>query len=250
MNGTEVTEERGVVYDEADGKLSDVHRPARPPAGGAPIVLLWHGRGPDERDVLAPLAREAAGLGLVVVVPDWRPDAADGGLRHLRASARFARERAGELGGDADRIVSAGWSLGAYVAMSAAVRPELLDGVRPTAVVGIAGKYLWERPESGLRDLRDELAATSVDPVPVHLVHGTADDIAAVHHSRDFVPVLDRWGWPVDLTETDADHAGVLGAEYAPGRGRCVPTRNASALAAGRTTARVLARAAGLPAPG
>ncbi|MCI0385194.1 alpha/beta hydrolase [Streptomyces sp. CNQ085] len=248
MNEIAVSTEQGVAY-EPGGRLLDVHRPARVSAP-TPTVLLWHGRGPEERDVLAPLARQAASLGLLVVVPDWRPDAPDGGWGHLRASVRFTRERAGEFGGDAGRIVLAGWSLGAYAAVSAAVRPELVDGWRPAAVAGIAGRYLWERPEMGLGDLRDALAATPAGPVPVHLVHGTADDIADVRHSRDFVPALDRWGWPVALTETDADHAGAVMTEYAPERQRCVPARAAGALAAGRTAARVLARAAGLPVPG
>lgn len=86
--------------------------------------------------------------------------------------------------------------------------------------------------------------------MPVHLVHGTADDMAPVHHSRDFVPVLDRWGWPVALNETGTDHAGAVMTEYDPARQRCVPARSAGTLEAGRTTARVLARAAGLPVPG
>ncbi|WP_410536134.1 alpha/beta hydrolase [Streptomyces sp. KL2] len=248
MNETAVSTEQGVVY-EPGGRLLDIHRPVRAPAA-APIVLLWHGRGPDERDVLAPLARQAASLGLTVVVPDWRPDAPDGGWGHLRASVRFVRERAGEPGGDAGRIVLAGWSLGAYAAASVAVRPEPVDGWRPAAVAGIAGRYLWERPEMGLRDLRDALAATSAAPVPVHLVHGTADGIADIRHSRDFVPVLRRWGWPVTLTETGTDHAGAVMTEYDPARKRCVPARAADALEAGRTTARVLARAAGLTVPG
>ncbi|MTE21247.1 alpha/beta hydrolase [Streptomyces sp. TRM43335] len=248
MNETAVSTEQGVVH-EPGGRLLDVHRPAHGPAA-APTVLPWHGRGPDERDVLAPLARQAASLGFVVVVPDWRPDAPDGGWGHLRASVRFARERAGEFGGDTGRIVLAGWSLGAYAAVSVAVRPELMDGWRPAAVAGIAGRYLWERPEMGLGNLRDALAATPAAPVPVHLVHGTADDIAPVHHPRNFVSVLDRWGWPVTLTETDADHASAVMTEYDPARQRCVPARDAGALEAGRATARALARAAGLPVPG
>ncbi|MGY1455044.1 alpha/beta hydrolase [Streptomyces sp. SS8] len=248
MNEIAVSTEQGIVY-EPGGRSLDVHRPANGPAA-VPTVLLWHGRGPDERDVLAPLARQAASLGLVVVVPDWRPDAPDGGWGHLRASVRFARERAGDFGGDVGRIVLAGWSLGAYAAVSVAVRPGLMGGWRPAAAAGIAGRYLWERPEMGLGNLSDALATTSAGPVPVHLVHGTADDIAPAHHSRDFVPVLDRWGWPVTLTETDADHAGAVMTEYDPARQRCVPACGTGALAAGRTAARALARAAGLPVPG
>ncbi|BAJ31914.1 MULTISPECIES: hypothetical protein [Kitasatospora] len=70
----------------------DVHRPRAGSASGPlpaalPAVLLWHGRGADEREVLAPLARAAAALGVLVVVPDWRPDGPDGGRADLLASA-------------------------------------------------------------------------------------------------------------------------------------------------------------------
>jgi hypothetical protein len=48
-------------------------------ADGGHAVLLWHGRWPEERAVLDPLARLAAGLGVAVFAPDWRSDAPDGG---------------------------------------------------------------------------------------------------------------------------------------------------------------------------
>jgi predicted esterase len=51
------------------GKLLDIYRPVPAGAGPAPTVLLWHGVGPDERDVLETLAVQAAGYGLTVVVP-------------------------------------------------------------------------------------------------------------------------------------------------------------------------------------
>jgi len=63
-------------------------------SGDARPVLLWHGRGPDERQVLRPLAQLAAEMGLVVFIPDWRPDTANGGRTELLASVEFARSAA------------------------------------------------------------------------------------------------------------------------------------------------------------
>ena len=77
-----LTETHDLVYLPGDGAPSaqhlDVYRPAAdgPPGPG---VLLWHGIGPDEKDVLATLAREVASHGLPVFVPDWRSDEPDGG---------------------------------------------------------------------------------------------------------------------------------------------------------------------------
>jgi acetyl esterase/lipase len=112
---------RGVDYGL--GKLIDIYRPQRP--AGIPVVLLWHGAGPDERDVLETLARASAEPGVMVCVPDWRPDAPDNGRRHLLASIGFTRERAAGLGGDPARIVLAGWSRGGRAAAGVALNPSV-----------------------------------------------------------------------------------------------------------------------------
>ncbi len=71
--------ERGVDYGL--GKLADVYWPERDTP--APLVLLWHGIGVDERDVLEPLATAVSRLGVAVVVPDWESEAHDGGQAQL-----------------------------------------------------------------------------------------------------------------------------------------------------------------------
>ncbi|MET9611296.1 alpha/beta hydrolase [Kitasatospora indigofera] len=234
------------------GRYLDVYRPAARP-GPAPVVLLWHGRGPDERDVLAPLARAAAGLGLVVLVPDWRSDAPDGGSAHLRDSVAFARREAGSLGGDDRTLVLAGWSMGAKAAVAAALNPAAFDGWRPTAVVGIAGAYGTASPVTGTAPVEDlgSGRADPVDPVPVRLLHGTADQVVDAGRSRELRAALAGRGWPVTLDEVDSDHAGVVMTAYAPKLGRCVPSAAGHAVRAGRRAAALLAEAAGpAPAPG
>ncbi|KAB8170911.1 alpha/beta hydrolase [Streptomyces sp. 3MP-14] len=235
----------GVGYGPSGQRL-DVHRPegARE---GLPVVLLWHGRGPDERGVLAPLARLTASAGVLVLVPDWRSDAPDGGRAHLRESVAFARERAAEWGGDPGRVVLAGWSLGAKAALGVGLAAEGLDGWHPRAVVGIAGGYTRPAPSTGRAPI-DELdgAAAAGHALPVWLVHGTADEIVDVAHTRHLNAALRQRGWPVALEELDADHAGVVLAAYDRGLGRCVPAGAARAVRAGARTAGVLARAAGV----
>ena len=107
------------------GKVLDIYRPGRIAAatGPEPVVLLWHGVGPDERDVLEPLARATAALGAMVFVPDWRSDAPDGGRANLLGSVSFTRQQAPGLGGDAEAIALAGWSRGGRAAAGLAVRP-------------------------------------------------------------------------------------------------------------------------------
>lgn len=245
----EVVVRTGLTYGSG-GKLMDVYRPAGA-AGPAPAVLLWHGRGPDERDVLAPVARAAAELGVVVLVPDWRPDAADGGRTHLLDSALFARQHVGGLGGDPERIVLAGWSLGGKAAVGVAVHPAAFDGWRPRAVVGIAGAYATVAPSTGTVPLDDlRRSGRQAPPTPVWLVHGTADPVVDVERSRELRTALEQENWPVSLDEVTTDHAGVVMAEFVPERDRCLPSTADHAVAAGTRTALALAAAAGIPPTG
>ncbi|MFC8717518.1 alpha/beta hydrolase [Kitasatospora sp. NPDC057198] len=219
-----------------DRRAVDVHRPDGPP-GPLPTVLLWHGRGPDERDVLAPLARAAAALGVLVAVPDWRPDAPDGGRSHLLDSAAFARELA-----DGAPLVLAGWSLGARAAVAAALAPAAFDGFRPHAAVGLAGSYDTPAVSTGTVPLDD--LRTADRGVPVHLLHGAGDLVVPAERSRALHAALLAHGHPVTHREPPTDHAGAIGGEYSPEARRCLPATGPRALAAGRAAAGLLAAAA------
>ncbi|MFJ3307369.1 alpha/beta hydrolase family protein [Streptomyces sp. NPDC086549] len=209
------------------------------------MVLLWHGRGPDERDVLAPLARATASLGIVCFVPDWRSDAQDGGRTHLRESASYVQQHAADFGGDTGRIVLAGWSLGSKAAVAAALAPCALDGWRPRAVVGIAGGHTGPQPLTGRTPIEEAAGiAESVPAIPVWLIHGSADPVVDVQQSRLLYAALRHRGWPTSLHEPDTDHAGVIMTEYDPEYGRCRPCRAEHALLGGRQTVQLLARAA------
>lgn len=241
MAGTTVETVRGPVCGPS-GKRLDVYRPVGAP-GPLPVVLLWHGIGPDERDIMEPLARTAAGLGLLVLVPDWRSDAADGGRAHLLESLAFAREEAGGLGGDGQSCVLAGWSAGAGAALGVALRPEVTGGRRPRAVVGMAGRYDLPARTTGTDPLAD-LAAGRDPGVPVHLVHGSRDVVLASRHSHDLAEALRAAGAAVTLREPRTDHAGVIMTEYDAAANRCVPTAAEHAVRAGRLAAGVLVEAA------
>ncbi|WP_406218291.1 alpha/beta hydrolase [Streptomyces decoyicus] len=240
---------RGVVYGPS-GKRLDVHRPAGATgaSGATPTVLLWHGIGPDERDVLEPLARTTAALGVLVLVPDWRSDAADGGRAHLLESLAFVRKEAGGLGGDGESFVLAGWSAGAGAALGVALRPESVEGWRPRAVVGVAGRYDLPARTTGTAPL-DDLAAGRDPGLPVHLVHGSRDAVVDAHRSRDLAEALRAADRPVTLQEPETDHAGVIMTAYDRAADRCVPTTAEHAVRTGRTMAGVLAEAAGGEGP-
>ncbi|MET9558482.1 carboxylesterase family protein [Streptomyces sp. NPDC006645] len=244
LSGT-VIGTRDLIYLTEQGappRRLDVHRPAtdRP---ASPSVLLWHGIGPDEKGVLASLAREIASHGLPVFVPDWRSDAPDGGRSHLAASLRYVRDHAVRFGGDGERVVLAGWSAGAGAAVGLALRPAPAEGVRLIAAVGVAGRYDLPARSTGTAPLAD-LDRAATGGVPVTLVHGSADSMLSSAHSRDFAAALRTKGWPVTSRELASDHAGVVMTEYDPGLGLCVPSTSEHVLRAGRETAAAIAAAA------
>ncbi|AUG79097.1 hypothetical protein CFP65_4347 [Kitasatospora sp. MMS16-BH015] len=231
------------------GRLLDIHRPAPAedgPADPRPTVLLWHGRGPDERDVLGTLAQATAALGVTVLVPDWRPDAPDQGMAHLLESVTFARRYAAAEG---TPLVLAGWSLGGKCAVSVAL--EGLPGQsdwRPRAVVSIAGGFTTPSPTTGTTPLAAAQALgtlgtarreTAAAPVPVHLIHGSTDEVVPAEQSRTLYETLTAHGHPVTLDESPTDHAGIVLTEYSPARQRCLPAPDHRP---GHLTARLLAR--------
>lgn len=244
----DVTVERGIPYGL--GKLLDVYRPSRRDVPPSPTVLLWHGVGLDERDVLETLATSTAGYGLTVVVPDWRSDEPDEGRAHLLTSLDFTRSRALELGGlGEDALVLAGWSRGGRDAAAVGVRPDVVGGWRPLGVVCLAASYSRPAPTTGTAPIGDLLAGAAA-PVPFWLVHGTMDTVVPVSASREFAAALARKGWPARLQEQPTDHAGVVGTEYDDEIRRCRPAAAGHAIAAGTLSARMIAEAAGAGRPG
>lgn len=216
-----------VTVATSRNKLVDVYLPAGTGAVARPAVLLWHGLGPNERYVMGAVAEHLAVLGIPVFAADWQSNAKDGGRADLFGSLEFAQENATGYGGDG-RLVTAGWSAGAGPAVSMALRPELVDGWRPLAVVGLAGRYDLVTRSSGTPPV-EELAATTAEPLPVWLSHGTADGVLDWRESQKFArAVLDR-GWPVHWEPADTDHAGILGMEYDAAAQRCVPSRSEGA---------------------
>lgn len=132
------------------GRLKlDVYGPLTP-GGPLPVIVFFYGGGwtDGEKGGYEFVARELAALGYIVVVPDYRlvPEIEyPVFLEDCAAAVRFVTENAGAWGGDADAIVLAGHSAGAYNAAMLALKPELfaMSGLagRLRAVAGISGPY-------------------------------------------------------------------------------------------------------------
>jgi predicted esterase len=214
-------------------QLLDIYEPELPRTSTA--VLFWHGSGANERDVLEPLARQIASAGVRVMVPDWSTDDDTNGRNQLTASLTYVRNFHSKVGA-VDRVVLAGWSLGASAGLDVVRHPELVGGWRPNGFVGISGGF------NRSPFFEEECGDSSVDPsIPLVLVHGSSDEIARPERARVTRDHLLREGWSVTGREVTTDHAGAIGTVYDPVLHRCVPTDNPGRLEVLTTVASLIA---------
>lgn len=214
------------TLEYAPGRLLDVH--GEPPAV---TVLLWHGRGPDEREVLRPFAARIAKGGVRVVVPDWDASAPSGGRNDLLQSVKFVRELA-------QPFIIAGWSLGGAAAASLALNARRL-GLGEVPVVCVAGGFSKEDPLSGERF--DEVTLPERNQGSIMLVRATHDTVIPADDTADFYDRLVAAGWRTEVTDLDTDHLGIIGLSLDPDTGIRVPVEDDSAA---RTAAAIIVEAA------
>jgi acetyl esterase/lipase len=149
------------------------------PDGGGPwpVAVVLHG-GEDHKSTMSGYGRAAARAGVVAVVPEWRSFPAQldehrlAALEDVACAIRFARDRASDYGGDGERIVMAGWSLGANFATIATLDNDPIDGdclvgadvsAAAHGVVGLDGVYDFAEL---ILDDQQQLAAIEADPPP------------------------------------------------------------------------------------
>ncbi len=164
----------------------DLYRRRRPPAGLAPVLVHVHGgsfrrgrRSQDARLLLYRLARR----GWVTVSPDYRllpegefPANADDIVEVIT----WLRTQAEELRIDPERIVLAGSSAGAHLAVLATLR-----GARVGALVGLYGYYGAQRTRSQVPS--DPARYPADDAPPTLVVHGDADSFVDIAGARRYV---------------------------------------------------------------
>jgi dienelactone hydrolase len=207
------------TVEYAPGRRVDIHR-----GGSRGHVLVWHGRGPDQRPALRSLGTLVAAHGLTVVVPDWSSENHDGGRSELLASLRLTRDLMERDGADPSSLVLVGWSLGGAAAIGVTIAADRL-GVRVAHVVGLGnGGYRGDEPISG-GPIPAELPR-GVDRPPFTLLHGVADDIAPVAGARAFLQQLEQQDWPAELVELPTDHWGIVGVTYEETTDTCSPAED------------------------
>lgn len=183
------------THSYAARRLLDVHGDPAPTT-----VLLWHGRGPNERGVLAPFAGLISAAGHRVVVPDWDSTADDGGRADLFLSVKYVLDL------DTPWLI-AGWSLGGAAAASLALNGRKL-GLGTVPVVCLAGGFSKEDPLSGKPFA--ELPVPERHQGSITLILGTDDTIVPGNDSPDFHSRLIAAGWTSELIGLPTDHFGIV----------------------------------------
>lgn len=198
----------------AEPQALDVARPAK--GDGHPIVVVVHGGGwvgGDKADHRADIQR-LAGQGYVALSVNYRlvrgwQNRFPAATADVRCAVRWAKAHAAEIGGDASRVFAVGLSAGAHLAALLGTSPDdarLDDGTCPIdgspsvrSVVSYYGRmdlrrapipdYLvafigregdWMERERIASPLLQVTPATS----PMLFVHGTADGVVPIDHSR------------------------------------------------------------------
>jgi dienelactone hydrolase len=206
--------------------------------GPWPVVVLLHGgtqRGSDMRSI----AEEIARRGVIVYTPTylhdlWDVDAAQiesglwaGGtlLGDLSCAVRAARADAADHGGDPDRLIIVGYSMGGAFGATVALAGDDLESAGtsgscvvsdgsavPAAFVGWEGAYDWDAVLSAEFPHLLELAPDAVQalgplghigasdsPLPFHLRSGDRlwKGQDNVEHMAEFEAALSAAGWPV-----------------------------------------------------
>ncbi|MFH9404181.1 alpha/beta hydrolase fold domain-containing protein [Streptomyces sp. NPDC017638] len=245
---------RGAVYAVPDGGRpleTDLWLP-EPADGPLPVVVFVHGGGwrSGLRDDVGPRFRHArpgpfarlAGSGTAVVCPDYRLSGEarfPAQLDDLRALLVWLRDRAGELGLDADRVVLWGESAGGHLAALTALttgpaghggRAATVRGCvtwyAPTDLTRLAedhppGRFdpadpasreallLGAAPAAAPGPARNASPALRVTPAapPFLLLHGTEDEFVPCAQSDRLATALRAAGVPVE-------HVRVPGANH------------------------------------
>ena len=226
---------RDVAYGEDPRQKLDVYVPENTQNGGGgtglPVIVFFYGGGwnSGSRKDYAWVGHSLAAQGYVVVLPDYRlapthpyPDFVKDGAD----AVRWTHDHILAFGGDPDRLVLAGHSAGAYIAMQLAMDLSFLRtaGVDPQlvkATVGLSGPYdfypfvsplaveafaTWPQP-------KDTQPINHVGPgrAPVFLAHGDKDELVELSNTYNLAKALKAAGDEVEVKiYPGLDHAGMV----------------------------------------
>lgn len=231
-NGVEAT--RDVPF--TDGLLLDVFAPASDDP--LPVVVFFHGGSwyGGAKENVEPFARALAEDGYVVFNATYRTGQQGGGYpqsyEDIGCAISVTNALATEYGGDPDRIFVAGHSAGAQLGSTVLFAGDAFAGgscseegnIAAAGFIGISGPYdvtgfapLLSAWFGGtIADIPDVFTAGGPfayldrPPIPVLLIHGTADELVPTDLTDGLADALGAAGWNVEIALIDAASHGAV----------------------------------------
>ena len=227
-----------VVFDAGHKLALDVYRP-NTATRSAPVVVFFYGgawtRG--ERAQYAFVGRRLAEHGVLAIVADyrmWPRTGFPGFMDDAAGAVAWAKQHAGQYGGDPQRLYIAGHSAGAQIAglLGTDARYLARAGVpiaQIAGVIGLSGPYDFDITGK-YREIFDPpsqypMAQTvnfvDGDEPPFLLIHGTGDKVVESADSVELADKLKARGEPVTLLLLPgkghfSTAAGLYRSKYAP----------------------------------
>jgi acetyl esterase/lipase len=175
-----VDEHPGLTFDAAHRLHLDVYAPKQ--ASHAPVVVFFYGGSwvAGKRRWYRYVGEALASNGVIAMIPDYRkyPDVQFPSFMHDAARAvAWAREHAGEFGGDAQRLFVMGHSAGGQIAALLACDKRYLATVdlRPqdlAGMIGVAGAYSFLPFVEREPEIFGDDAQGRYDSQPINFVNG------------------------------------------------------------------------------
>jgi phospholipase/carboxylesterase len=186
--------------------LTIVHQPPRKPAPGKPpLLVLLHGFGANERDLLPMAARLDSRLAVASLRGPYeiRPgsyswvngNSADELDNARRMVIECIDQVAESMGADRDRVYLAGFSQGAMLTLAIAL-------TEPEKIAGAA--VLSGRLVAAVRD--NHAAPERLRGFPILVTHGTEDQQIPVRSAHDIRQALKPMGVAIDYHEFESGH--------------------------------------------
>lgn len=238
---------RDLAYGAAPRQKLDIYAP-RVAAAGRPVLVFFYGGNWDsgDRDDYAFAGRAFAELGYVAVLPDYththeRPYPAF--MEDAGAALAWIAAHVAEYGGDPQRVIVAGHSAGAYIALTLALDPRWCAAGLIRAAIGLAGPYdflPFDSPVS-TRTFGQAPDLPATQPVnhvhagapPVLLATGDADRTVQPRNSIALKARLTQAGGAAELIlYPGLSHTDPLKMLARPFRGRATVLRDIAAFLA------------------
>ena len=237
--GGHYSREQGIAYGKGPRQQLDLYVPnsvaANGPGAHVPIIVFFYGghwQGGERADY-AFVGEALASRGFVVAIADYRvyPDVTfPAFVEDGAAAVAWIRRNAPRHGGDPSRLVVAGHSAGAHIAMLVALdRDYLAAAGEPEAVaaaIGLAGPYdFLPLTSDRLKAVfgPDRLARTQpirfvrADAPPLLLLHGADDTTVSPGNAQRLAARVRAAGGRVDLKLYDGiGHIGLIARLAAP----------------------------------